>query len=151
YSVTKSVVGALIGIALKDGLLDSTDNDPTFARHDIGFRLDRARRPTRIRPCHGTEWELAAVPSRSSHGQGAGNGIQLQQRKQPPPVSHLDEAYGSHCTRLRARKAVRASRHRRRRVAARPAEHFGRRLWPLPAAARHGEDWLSLPAQRYVE
>src|SRR5262249_42744813 len=49
-----------------------------------------------------------------------------------------------------ARKAVRASGHRRRRMATRPAGHLGRRLWPLPAAARHGEDRLSLPAQRYV-
>ena len=127
------------------------DHGPAAARHDIGPRLAGGPdRRHRLPHGHGAQSRLAAIRPRPTDGDRAGHALLLQQRQQPSAVGHPEQGHGPERQRLCAGKAVRAARHRRRAVAGRPAGPLGRRLGPPPAAARHGEDRLSLAARRPV-
>ena len=127
------------------------DHRPAPARHDIGPRLAGGReRRRRILHRHGAQPRLAAVHPRPADDDAAGLALLLQYRQQPPAVGHPGQGHRPQHARLCAGKAVRAARHRRRAVAGRPAGRLERRQRPLPAAARHGEDRLSLAARRRV-
>ncbi len=173
-SVTKAVISTLVGMALGRGParqhrpagrrsssptapianLDERqegDHDPPSARHDIGPRL-----------AGGPGWPMApsspwsAAPDWQQYvldqpmATAPGTRLLLRQRQQPSPVGHPEQGHGPERPRLCAGEAVRAARHRRRDVAVRPAGHLDRRLGSLPAAARYGEDRLSLAARRPV-
>ena len=127
------------------------DHGPAAARHDIGPHLAGGpERRQRLQHRHGAQSRLAAIRPRPTDGDRAGHALLLQQRQQPSAVGHPEQGHGQERQRLCAGKAVPAARHRRRAVAGRPAGPLGRRLGPPPAAARHGEDRLSLAARRPV-
>jgi CubicO group peptidase (beta-lactamase class C family) len=146
YSATKSVTSTLVGMALGDGLLDSTDRRVVdfFPGRTIA-NLDDAKKAMTVQQLldmtSGLGWteglngnfDSVIAMTRSPDWQQ----FVLDQPMAAPPGTRFYYSSGnSHLL-----SAI------RRAVAGRPAGYLGRRLGPPPAAARHGEDRLSLAAR----
>ena len=125
--MTKSVVSTLVGMALGDGLLDSTDRKVVdfFPGRTIA-NLDDAKKAITVRHLldmtsglgwtegwsgaaeayhrHDAQSRLAAIHPRLSDGVGAGHALLLQQRQQPSAVGHPEQGHGPARARLCARK-----------------------------------------------
>ena len=173
YSVTKSVVSTLVGMALGDGLLDSTDRRVVdfFADRTIA-NLDESKKAITVQQLldmtSGLAWtEGLSATYESNIAMARSPDWQQFVLDQPMATapgtrfyygsgnSHLLSAILSKVTGRSANDYAREKLFGPLGIddvlwELRPAGYHGRRLGPLPTAARHGEDRLSLAARRPV-
>ena len=171
-SVTKAVVGTLAGIAVQRGEIASVDEpvlesfrwrtvanaEGSKAQLKIAHLLDMtsgldwnepltaAPPETMLEMARSRDWVGFVLDRPMAHA--ARHRLQLQQRRLAPGLGDPRAQDRPRHARVRAPHAVRAARHRRRDLARRPAGRPQRRLRPVAAAARHGQDRLPLPAAR---
>ena len=169
-SVTKAVISTLMAIAFKDGLLDSPNHRgfEFFDRRNIENLDDRKEAITvqsLLDMTSGLEWtepldgrpdsaiEMERSPDwvkfildktdvECSRGR-----LQLQQRQSASPFRDHHKTHGNERPGIRKSQTFWPSRNQRCVLAARSSRHFERGLRFVFAASRHGEDWLSVPAQ----
>jgi CubicO group peptidase (beta-lactamase class C family) len=168
-SATKSVIGSLVAVALKEGLQKSLDQpvldffpDRTFANVDERKKALTLR--NLLDMTSGLEWSEPlsnAVPASMFAMERSRDWLQviLDQRMMREPGATFDynsgnphvlsailsKVTGRKHARLHKGQALRAARHRGRAVASRPARSLDRRIRPLSAAARMaklGHLWL---------